>query len=174
MERGRGGDRDEPRSNEVPPAGVGWMMTRAAQDPNDKGGDNAEGWLRDHTAGTGPYTLEKWEPNIIHVARKNPGYWRGWPAAKFTKFFNTGLIQPGQAKFIVAPKQPGGYPFFCQVHHFMTGMMVVGNSSASAAALAAFRAALRARSPSYCGRQHATATAVAARRAPAGRLASGG
>ena len=95
------------------------------------------------------------------------------PAAKFTKFFNTGLVQPGQARFIVAPKQPGAYPFFCQVHHFMTGMMVVGNSSASAAALAAFRAALRAHPPSYCGRQHATATAVAARRAPAGQLASG-
>ena len=94
------------------------------------------------------------------------------PAAKFTKFFNTGLIQPGQARFIVAPKQPGGYPFFCQVHHFMTGMMVVGHSSAAAAALASFRAALRAHPPSYCGRQHAAA-AVAARRGPAGRLAGG-
>jgi len=73
----------------------------------------------------------------------------------------------------VRTKQPGPYPFFCQVHHFMTGMMVVGHSSANAAAVAAFRAAIRAHPPSYCGRQHAMATAVAARRAPAGRLASG-
>ena len=95
------------------------------------------------------------------------------PADRFTKFFNTGLIQPGQAKFIVAPKQPGAYPFFCQVHHFMTGMMVVGHSSASAAALTSFRAALRAHPPSYCGRQHAATATAAARRGPAGRLASG-
>lgn len=47
-------------------------------------GDRAEGWLRDHTAGTGPYGLERWEPNIIHVAKRNPLYWRGWPANRFT------------------------------------------------------------------------------------------
>jgi methylphosphotriester-DNA--protein-cysteine methyltransferase len=51
--------------------------------------------------------------------------------------------------------------------------MVVGHSSASAAALASFRAALRAHPPSYCGRQHAAAATAAARRVPAGRLASG-
>jgi plastocyanin len=94
------------------------------------------------------------------------------PAAKFAKFFNTGLIQQGQVKFIVAPKQPGAYPFYCVVHHFMTGMMVVGHSSANAAALAVFRAGLRARPLSYCGRQHAAVFTTAARRTPAGRLAS--
>ena len=94
------------------------------------------------------------------------------PAAKFAKFFNTGLIQQGQVKFIVAPKQPGAYPFYCVVHHFMTGMMVVGHSSANAAALAAFRAGLRARPRSYCGRLHAAVVTTAARRTPAGRLAS--
>jgi plastocyanin len=96
------------------------------------------------------------------------------PAAKFAKFFNTGLIQQGQVKFIVAPKQPGAYPFYCVVHHFMTGMMVVGHSSANAAALAAFRAGLRAHPRSYCGRLHAAVVTTAARRTPAGRLASRG
>jgi plastocyanin len=94
------------------------------------------------------------------------------PAAKFAKFFSTGLIQQGQVKFIVAPKQPGAYPFYCVVHHFMTGMMVVGHSSANAAALAAFRAGLRAHPRSYCGRLHAAVFTTAARRTPAGRLAS--
>ena len=94
------------------------------------------------------------------------------PAAKFAKVFNTGLIQQGQVKFIVAPKQPGAYPFYCVVHHFMTGMMEVGHSSANAAALAAFRAGLRARPLSYCGRLHAAIFTTAARRTPAGRLAS--
>ena len=94
------------------------------------------------------------------------------PAAKFAKVFSTGLIQQGQVKFIVAPKQPGAYPFYCVVHHFMTGMMVVGHSSANAAALAAFRAGLRAHPRSYCGRLHAAVFTTAARRTPAGRLAS--
>jgi plastocyanin len=94
------------------------------------------------------------------------------PAAKFAKFFSTGLIQQGQVKFIVAPNQPGAYPFYCVVHHFMTGMMVVGHSSANAAALAAFRAGLRAHPRSYCGRLHAAVFTTAARRTPAGRLAS--
>ena len=94
------------------------------------------------------------------------------PAAKFAKVFSTGLIQQGQVKFIVAPKQPGAYPFYCVVHHFMTGMMVVGHSSANAAALAAFRAGLRAHPLSYCGRLHAAVVTTAARRTPAGRLAS--
>ena len=94
------------------------------------------------------------------------------PAAKFAKVFSTGLIQQGQVKFIVAPKQPGAYPFYCVVHHFMTGMMVVGHSSANAAALAAFRVGLRAHPRSYCGRLHAAVFTTAARRTPAGRLAS--
>ena len=56
--------------------------------------------------------------------------------------FNTALISPGGQKVIVAPRKPGAYPFFCQIHHFMLGMLVVGNVTASAAALA-FRAAAR-------------------------------
>jgi hypothetical protein len=35
-------------------------------------------------------------------------------AAKFTKLFNTGLVQPGHTGFFVAPKQPGAYAFYCQ------------------------------------------------------------
>jgi peptide/nickel transport system substrate-binding protein len=70
------------------------IVSPTAVRSHDKGGDNAEGWLRDHTAGTGPYTLEKWEPNIIHVARKNPGYWRGWPAGKFTTLNLRHIYEP--------------------------------------------------------------------------------
>ena len=95
------------------------------------------------------------------------------PAAKFTKLFNTGNIAPGQSAFFVAPKQAGGYSFYCKIHTFMTGMLVVGNSSASAAALSAFRAAIRAHRAPACGRQHPAARTAAARRAPAGRFAGG-
>jgi peptide/nickel transport system substrate-binding protein len=76
------------------------VSPKAVQD-NDKNGDNAEGWLREHTAGTGPYTLEKWEPNIIHVARKNPGYWRGWPAGKFTTLNLRHIYEPETQRLMI-------------------------------------------------------------------------
>ncbi len=95
------------------------------------------------------------------------------PAGEFTSQFNTGTIAPGRTVFFTAPKQPGGYPFYCKIHTFMTGMLVVGQSSASAAALSAFRAATRAHPAPRCGQPALAARTAAARRTPAGRLASG-
>jgi len=77
------------------------IVSPKAVHDNEKNGDNAEGWLRDHTAGTGPYVLEKWEPNIIHVAKKNPGYWRGWPANKFTTLNLRHIYEPGTQRLMV-------------------------------------------------------------------------
>ncbi len=48
------------------------IVSPTAVRTNDKGGDSAEGWLREHTAGTGPYTLERWEPNIIPSTSRRP------------------------------------------------------------------------------------------------------
>jgi peptide/nickel transport system substrate-binding protein len=84
-------------------AGLRFLLVvspKAVRD-NDKGGDRAEGWLRDHTAGTGPYTLERWEPNIIHVAKKNPLYWRGWPANRFTTLNLRHLYEPETQRLMV-------------------------------------------------------------------------
>ncbi len=106
------------------------------------------------------------EDSVVHTLSAGP-------AAKFTSAFNTGNIAPGKVVFFVAPKQAGAYPFYCKIHTFMTGMLVVGQSSASAAALSAFRAALRAHPAPRCGGLPPAARTAAARRAPAGRLASG-
>ena len=67
---------------------------------HDKG-DQAQGWLRDHTAGTGPYVLERWEPNIIHVGKKNPHYWRGWPAGKFTTLNLRHIYEPETQRLMI-------------------------------------------------------------------------
>ncbi len=48
------------------------------------------------------------------------------PAAKDNNQFTTGLVGPGQTKFVTAPKKSGMYPFYCTIHHFMTGMLIVG------------------------------------------------
>jgi plastocyanin len=100
------------------------------------------------------------------------------PAAKFAGAFDTGNVGPGQVTFFTAPKQAGGYPFYCKIHTFMIGMLAVGHSPANAAALSSFRAAVRAHPMPYCGGRPAARTASArreraARRAPAGPLASG-
>lgn len=49
----------------------------AAVKANDKG-DQAREWMRSHTAGSGPYQLESWEPGQQMVVVKNPGYWKGF------------------------------------------------------------------------------------------------
>jgi peptide/nickel transport system substrate-binding protein len=67
---------------------------------HDKG-DRAEAWLRDHTAGTGPYTLVKWEQNIIHVAKKNDLYWRGWAPTKFTTLNLRHIYEPETQRLMI-------------------------------------------------------------------------
>lgn len=37
--------------------------------------DTAEEWLNQHSAGSGPYTLESWEPQTRTVLVRNPNYW---------------------------------------------------------------------------------------------------
>lgn len=39
--------------------------------------------------------------------------------------FTTPLLQLNQTGFFIAPKKPGRYPFYCIVHHFMVGMLIV-------------------------------------------------
>jgi plastocyanin len=43
-----------------------------------------------------------------------------------TGAFNTGLIGSNQTKTITAPQKAGMYAFYCTVHPFMTGMLIVG------------------------------------------------
>ncbi|MDW8035490.1 MAG: ABC transporter substrate-binding protein, partial [Candidatus Korarchaeum sp.] len=48
-----------------------------------KEGDMGSGWLTDHSAGSGPFILEKWDRESQFVLRANPNYWKpGQPALK--------------------------------------------------------------------------------------------
>jgi plastocyanin len=44
---------------------------------------------------------------------------------KDTSLFDTGLLAQGKTGFFIAPKKAGQYPFYCLVHHFMVGMLIV-------------------------------------------------
>jgi len=43
------------------------------------GSDRGEGWLRNHSAGTGPYAVERWDPESRAVLIANPNYWGPQP-----------------------------------------------------------------------------------------------
>jgi peptide/nickel transport system substrate-binding protein len=76
------------------------IVSPKALKEQDKG-DQAQAWLREHTAGTGPYVLERWEPNIISVGRRNPHYWRGWPAGKFTTINLRHVYEPETQRLMI-------------------------------------------------------------------------
>ena len=43
-------------------------------------GDDGNGWLRTHSAGSGPFRLRVWKPNEIIILDRFTDYWRGAPA----------------------------------------------------------------------------------------------
>jgi peptide/nickel transport system substrate-binding protein len=91
---------EQPNSMFLPGLRFLLVVSPRALREHDKG-DQAQGWLRDHTAGTGPYVLEQWQPNIISVARRNPHYWRGWPAGKFTTLNLRHVYEPETQRLMI-------------------------------------------------------------------------
>ena len=57
---------------------VAAVVEKAVVEAN-KGADMGSTWLNDHSAGSGPYTLTKWEREVQIVLDANPNYW-GTPA----------------------------------------------------------------------------------------------
>jgi plastocyanin len=48
------------------------------------------------------------------------------PSAQDNNLFTTRLLSQNQSQVIRAPSKAGMYPFYCTVHHFMTGTLIVG------------------------------------------------
>jgi len=48
------------------------------------------------------------------------------PSPKDKGVFTTGDVGPGQTKTVSAPAKAGMYPFYCTIHTFMTGILIVG------------------------------------------------
>ena len=46
---------------------------------HEEGGDQGEGWLLEHAAGSGPFKIKRWEPGTVYEIEAVPDYWRGWP-----------------------------------------------------------------------------------------------
>lgn len=48
-------------------------------------GDLGQDWLREHTAGAGPYVLKEWTHGQRVVLERNPYYWRSWSGNHVSK-----------------------------------------------------------------------------------------
>jgi peptide/nickel transport system substrate-binding protein len=54
-------------------------QVRANGGTGESGTDTAESYLNSNSAGTGPYVLERWEPQVETVLVRNPNYWGEQP-----------------------------------------------------------------------------------------------
>jgi peptide/nickel transport system substrate-binding protein len=95
------------------PGTVPWFLIASpnAISSNKTSSDGfAKNWFASHAAGTGPYMLQNFQPNLSIDLSKNPHYWRtfnaGVPiAASMTQNANTStqleLLQSGQTDFLI-------------------------------------------------------------------------
>ena len=61
---------------------VGSVVEKAAVMEHDQGGDLGNGWLKAHSAGSGPFSLRSWKANESVVLDANPTYREGAPPMK--------------------------------------------------------------------------------------------
>ncbi|HLB07144.1 MAG TPA: ABC transporter substrate-binding protein, partial [Alphaproteobacteria bacterium] len=63
-------------------AGIGSIVDSALLKEHEADGDMGHGWLRTHSAGSGPFRLKEWRPNELLVLEGFEGHWRGAPAMR--------------------------------------------------------------------------------------------
>lgn len=56
-----------------------WIVNPKEAKAHEVNGDDGEGWLKDHSAGSGPFKIKRWEPGTLYELEADPNYWRGWP-----------------------------------------------------------------------------------------------
>lgn len=44
------------------------------------GSDDGQNWLKEHDAGSGPFTAGEWKPGEFYEFKAIPDYWKGWPS----------------------------------------------------------------------------------------------
>ena len=63
-------------------AGIGSVVDRKLVLEHEQDGDLGAGWLRTNSAGSGPFRLERWQPNESVVLAANPEYHQGAPGVQ--------------------------------------------------------------------------------------------
>lgn len=55
-----------------------FVLNPAEVAANETDGDQGQAWLTSNAAGSGPFTISRWEPGNLYQFDANPNYWRGW------------------------------------------------------------------------------------------------
>lgn len=74
--------------------GALWLSP-AAVEANEKDGDLGQGWLTDHSAGTGPFVISSWEPNVRLVLTRNSHYREPLESDAIERVVYTYTAEPG-------------------------------------------------------------------------------
>ncbi len=57
-----------------------WFVVNPEQvKANEVNGDYGEAWLTENAAGSGPFKIGRWEPNVLYEMEAVADYWKGWP-----------------------------------------------------------------------------------------------
>jgi peptide/nickel transport system substrate-binding protein len=55
-----------------------FVLNPAEVEANDKDDDQGQEWLVSNSAGSGPFTIVRWEPGNLYEFAADPDYWKGW------------------------------------------------------------------------------------------------
>lgn len=58
-----------------------FVLNPAEVQANEKDGDQGQEWLVSNSAGSGPFTIVRWEPGNLYEFTADPDYWKGWESA---------------------------------------------------------------------------------------------
>jgi peptide/nickel transport system substrate-binding protein len=58
-----------------------FVLNPAEVQANEKDGDQGQEWLVSNSAGSGPFTIARWEPGNLYEFTADPDYWKGWESA---------------------------------------------------------------------------------------------
>jgi len=57
-----------------------WFVVNPAEvQAHEVDGDYGEAWLTENAAGSGPFKIARWEPNVLYELEAVADYWKGWP-----------------------------------------------------------------------------------------------
>ena len=78
-----------------------FIVSPKAVEENEKNGDLAKDWFARNEAGTGPYTLNRWEEDQEYEYVKFDEYWRGWRDNNFEKVIFKIVVEPATQELLI-------------------------------------------------------------------------
>lgn len=63
-----------------------FVLNPAIVKEHESGDDLAQDWLLDHSAGSGPFKIKRWQPGSVYEFESDPNYWRGWDGPRLAGY----------------------------------------------------------------------------------------